>query len=83
MWASTPGKLVVGRTGTEAQFVGPYLSKQSGAVDARREAIDDIHSAAKRELSCGYRYRADMTPGSFNGEPYDGVMRPWGTTSRL
>src|SRR5258708_19165512 len=39
------------------------------------EAIELIDSEAQKELSSGYRYRADMTPGTFEGEQYDGVMR--------
>jgi hypothetical protein len=40
-----------------------------------RDAIEDIESDVKKELSAAYRYRADMTPGTYEGEPYQGVMR--------
>ena len=40
-----------------------------------KEGIDDIESKEKVELSASYRYRADMTPGEFEGEAYDGVIR--------
>src|SRR5262249_20752731 len=40
-----------------------------------QHAIQDRESDARQELSCGYRYTADMSPGSYEGEPYDGVMR--------
>lgn len=65
--------LVVGSTGTDASFEGTYL--QNSLVFWVRKAIDDIQAGVRKELSCAYRYRADMTPGAANGESYDGVMR--------
>jgi len=64
---------IVGTTATEATFADPYLD--NGLVIWTRDAIDDIESEAKKELSCGYHYKADMTPGNFRGMRYDGVMR--------
>jgi 8-oxo-dGTP pyrophosphatase MutT (NUDIX family) len=64
---------VVGATGSECRFNDPYL--QNSLSIWSQEAIDGIESEEKRELSCGYHYRADMTPGIFGGIPYDGVMR--------
>lgn len=78
-------EIVIGSTGTDAAFVDPYL--QNSAVVWSRSAIDDIEAAiraagqgresdqGKREWSCAYRYTPDMTPGIFDGLPYDGVMR--------
>lgn len=65
--------LTVGSTGTDAAFVDGYLTN-SMVVWARR-AIDGIESDEQRELSSAYRYRADMTPGNYNGVAYDGIMR--------
>lgn len=65
--------LTVGSTGTDAAFVDGYLTN-SMVVWARR-AIDGIASDEQREISCAYRYRADMTPGNYNGVAYDGIMR--------
>jgi len=65
--------LVIGSTGTDAKYNHPYLS--NSLVVWSKEAIDAIESEEQKELSCGYRYRADMTPGTFEGEHYDGVMR--------
>lgn len=65
--------LVVGSTGTDASFEGPYL--KNTLVIWARDAIEGVESDAQKELSCGYRYRADMTPGEVNGEHFDGVMR--------
>lgn len=64
---------VVGSLGTDAEFDGEYLDN-SLFVNAR-EAIDGIESGKKRELSAGYHYTPDMTPGNFGGKAFDGVMR--------
>jgi 8-oxo-dGTP pyrophosphatase MutT (NUDIX family) len=63
---------IVGTTGSDAEFDGTYLTN-SLSVWAK-EAIDFIESGAQRELSCGYHYVPVMTPGIFDGKPYDGVM---------
>lgn len=65
--------LTVGSLGTDAEFSYPYLYNSMTVWDA--DAIRGIEDDSQRELSCGYRYRADMTPGEFEGTPYDGVMR--------
>lgn len=64
---------VVGSVGSEAEFDGEYLDN-SLFVNSQ-EAIDGIEAGQKRELSAGYHYRADMTPGTVNGTAFDGVMR--------
>jgi hypothetical protein len=66
-------ELVIGSTGTDAVFTLPYL--QNSAVIWVQDAIDDIEAEIKKEWSCGYYYRADMTPGNFNGLRFDGIMR--------
>lgn len=63
----------VGSVGTSAEYVHPYLYNALSVTE--REGIDAIESGEQRELSSGYRYRADMTPGVYLGVPYDGVMR--------
>lgn len=65
--------LVVGSTGTDAEFSHPYL-KNSLVVWAK-DAIDSITSGSQKELSSAYRYRAEMTPGQYQGASYDGIMR--------
>jgi hypothetical protein len=70
--------LVIGSTGTDAEFIPPYM--RNSMVVWAQPAIDDIDEAdrggeGQKEISCAYRYRADMTPGVANGVPYDGVMR--------
>lgn len=68
-----PDDLIIGSTGGDAEFEAPFL-KNSLVVwcGAHQQGID---TGRKRELSCGYRYRADMTPGQCAGIHYDGVMR--------
>jgi hypothetical protein len=65
--------LTVGSLGTDAEFDGEYLDN-SLFVNAQA-AIDAIESGRQRELSAGYHYKPDMTPGNFRGSAYDGVMR--------
>jgi hypothetical protein len=65
--------LVIGSTGSNAKFVAPYL--QNSLVIWSAAAIAGVESGKQRELSAAYRYTADMTPGSFEGQRYDGVMR--------
>jgi hypothetical protein len=48
----------------------PYLKADLSVWDGN--AIKAIESNAQRQLSCGYFYRADMTPGTYEGERYDG-----------
>lgn len=72
--ASAPPKdAIIGSTGEGANFDGTYL--QDSLVVWDSVAIAGIESGQQREISSSYRYRADMTPGVYNGEEYDGVMR--------
>jgi hypothetical protein len=69
-----PKDLIIGSTGTDATFDAPYLRNSLVVQDAAY--IDAINAGRQRELSCGYRYRADMTAGvTKEGLKYDGVMR--------
>jgi hypothetical protein len=54
-------------------FDAPFLKAE--LVVWPGKAIDAIEDGSKQELSCGYRYKADMTPGVYQGQAYDGVMR--------
>ena len=65
--------LVVGSTGTDAVFRDPYLF--NSLVVWAKDAIEDIQSGKKRELSAAYHYRADMTPVNYKGTPFQIVMR--------
>jgi 8-oxo-dGTP pyrophosphatase MutT (NUDIX family) len=67
-------ELVIGTTGTDAEFKAPFLRNSMSFWDG--DAIEDVERELKKELSSAYRYRADMTPGTApSGERFDGVMR--------
>lgn len=68
-----PKALVMGATGSDACFAAPYLQVSMSIWDD--SAIAGIESKEQAELSSGYRYRADMTAGEYEGIKYDGVMR--------
>lgn len=65
--------ITIGSVGTGVRYEHPYL-KAPLAVWSQ-EDIDDIEDKHKKELSSAYHYEPDMTPGSYEGEDYDGVMR--------
>jgi hypothetical protein len=64
--------LVVGSTGTDAEFDGTYL--KNSLVVWESIAIAGIDSREQCELSSAYRYTPVMTPGIYGGVAYDGVM---------
>jgi hypothetical protein len=64
---------VAGTIGSEVEFEAPYLIADLCIWDA--EAIAGVETDTVRELSASYRYRADMMPGMYEGQRYDGVMR--------
>ena len=68
-----PHKEVVGTIGTEVVFSNPYLD--APLVVWTAEGNEAVKKNKQKELSAGYHYRPDMTPGVFEGEAYDGVMR--------
>jgi len=62
-----------GTVGSNAEYEHPYLYNSLGIW--RRDAIDHVEKKTQKELSSAYGYNADMTPGVYEGEDYDGVMR--------
>lgn len=66
-------EFVVGSTGTDARFDEPFL--RNSLVVWTATAIAGINTNQQRELSCAYIYDPDMTPGVYEGKPYDGIMR--------
>jgi hypothetical protein len=62
------------------EFIGTMLSEGIREGDAVRARIV-IHDTGRlnendyRQLSLGYTLELDMTPGEYNGEPYDAVQR--------
>jgi hypothetical protein len=67
------GDITVGTVGSEAEYEHPYLYNSLAIWN--RQGRDHIDSGSQKELSSAYSYDADMTPGTYEGEPYDGVMR--------
>lgn len=65
-------ELVIGSTGTDAEFNDPYLDNSLVIWPAAASAA--VEEEVQRELSSAYHYDADMTPGVYKGEPYDGRM---------
>lgn len=63
----------IGAVGSKATWEHPFL--KNSLHFWTKPGIDDVESEKKRELSPGYHYDADMTPGRYEGEDYDGVMR--------
>ncbi len=71
--ADAPQQFLTVGTASNARFTHPYLD--ADLTIWTREGIDAIESGKQRELSCGYRYVCDLTPGtSPEGEKYDGRM---------
>jgi hypothetical protein len=68
-----PYEKVVGAVG-DVKFEGGYL-RARGLTIWPQNATDVVESGEQRELSSGYKYDADMTPGTWRGQRYDGVMR--------
>jgi uncharacterized protein len=65
--------LVVGATGSDPAFDGTYLTNSLAVWP--KLAVDAVERRERYHISAAYRYRPDMTPGVYRGEPYDGVMR--------
>lgn len=68
-----PKESIIGATGSNAVFEGDYLKNSLVLWDVN--SIIGVENEQQREISSSYRYRLDMTPGEFDGETYDGVMR--------
>ena len=69
-----PKEVTVGTIGDDVKFNAPYLQASLAIWDG--EGVKAVESRGQYQLSCGYRYDADMTPGKTpDGVPYDGVMR--------
>lgn len=71
-FASKPNKENrIGTIGSDIVFRNPYLVADLTFWDA--DAIEEIQEDEVKELSCGYFYDADMTPGTTpDGTAYDG-----------
>jgi len=66
-------KGVHGVIGEDVYFDSPYLR---GNIKIFGEAAKKlVETGAKIELSPGYRYKTDFTPGEFEGQKYDVIQR--------
>lgn len=65
-------KGVQGVIGEEIKFDGEYLN---GNIKVFSEKLMNLIKSGKKELSIGYRCLYDLTPGVYNGQPYDAVQR--------
>ena len=63
----------VGSSGTDATWNQPYIDISIFVTDA--DAIRAIENDKAREISCAYLYDPDFTPGTYDGQDYDFVMR--------
>lgn len=68
-----PREVTVGSIGDEVEYRHPYLMAPLTVWDG--DAIRAIENGDRKELSCGYQYEPDMTPGEVDGQHYDGIMR--------
>lgn len=67
-------ELRVGMVGTSAKWEAPYITNALSVWN--EDAIQAIEDGTLRDLSCGYRYDPDFTPGTTpDGVAYDFVMR--------
>lgn len=64
---------IIGTMGSDARFDGTYLRVSLCFID--QTAIELIESRDMVELSLAYFYKPDMTPGTWQGHKYDGIMR--------
>ena len=71
--AAEPAPALVVGSVLSAEWASPFVIGDLVIWDA--SAISEIETGRKSELSAGYHYRCDMTPGRSGGESYDGVMR--------
>ena len=63
----------IGSMGTDAVYENGYLD--NSLIFTVGDAIAAIEDGSCRELSLSYFYDPDPTPGVWNGQPYDIVMR--------
>lgn len=73
-FAEAPAKDTrVGAVGTEAKWASPYLMNSLVIYDQKAQKV--VKNGFMRELSSAYKYKPDFTPGTWNGQHYDFIMR--------
>lgn len=63
----------VGHTREKVEQMGDYI--MVGMTITNGDTIRKVVNDGKRELSCGYLCDVEMTPGEWNGQPYDAIQR--------
>ena len=66
-------KGVHGVIGEDVYYDAPYLRGNLKLFSESAKGL--VRSGVKRELSPGYRFRADWTPGVWDGQQYDAIQR--------
>lgn len=85
-WDHPPGQIVTNRGQIIGHVEGVHIEKDSKGVKVRsilifhkKKLTEDqrelIRSGARRDVSTGFYYEEDRTPGTWNGQPYDYVQR--------
>jgi uncharacterized protein len=64
--------VAVGHVDTEGKQEGKFVAADVRVMDGN--AIHAIENKTLQEVSCGYMCKLDMTPGTFEGEDYDGLQ---------
>lgn len=65
---------VIGSTGSGAVYDNDQNVIRAPLSIWKEPYISRVRSRDQKEISMGYRFRPVMTPGVWNGKPYDGVM---------
>jgi uncharacterized protein len=71
--AGAPQEMLTVGVVSGVRWEAPYLKARLTVW--HQKGIDAIESQAQRELSSGYRYDVDMTPGTIDGVKFAGRMR--------
>ena len=70
--ANSPAKDRIIGAVSNVRWQAPFLVADLAVWDA--DAIARIRDRSQREISCAYRYRVDMEPGTVGGEQFDARM---------
>jgi uncharacterized protein len=73
--ADEPRKEYIGGSVFNARYDRATNNLLADLLVMDAKAIEYIESGALADLSSGYRYKPDMTPGEYGGRKYHGVMR--------
>lgn len=69
-----PEDKVIGAVGSDVAYNDADNTIRGSLSVWREPYISRVRSGDQKEISMGYRFRPDMTPGTWNGKPYDGTM---------